>query len=609
MSPQLSGAHPTAIRLKSLRIELARQGLDGFLVPRADEFQGEYVPPSAERLHWISGFSGSAGLAVVLPQRAALFVDGRYTLQAVNEVDGKLFAIRHLVDDPPHIWLKQNLSAGWKIGFDPWLFTQDGVMRLTEACEKAGAQLVACKTNPLDKVWTDRPAPPCAPFVVHPLAFAGKSALQKRREMAEILSAAKADALMVTAPDCLAWLFNLRGGDVPYAPMPHGFALLFANADAAIFCNLAKIDQTMRDHLGGGVFLHDASALGEWLDRLGAKKQSVQVDPAAAAFWIVDRLRQSGAQIATAPDPCMLAKACKNKAELSGMRAAHRRDGAAMVRFLAWLETAASKGGLTEMAAASRLEAFRRENELFMDLSFPTIAGAGPNGAIVHYRVDAASNRKLQSGQLFLLDSGAQYRDGTTDVTRTVKVGARAASVEARRAFTLVLKGHIALASARFPVGTTGGQLDALARLPLWQAGLDYDHGTGHGVGSYLSVHEGPQRISKMGGGAALRPGMVLSNEPGYYKPGAFGIRIENLVAVVSLARITGGEREMLGFETLTLAPIDRSLIIPELLTKEERHWLDQYHMRVQDELLPALDDPLAIKWLKRATRRLGAKS
>lgn len=589
-----------AERLGALRAELAARGLGGFVVPRADEHQGEYVAPCARRLAWLTGFTGSAGMAVVLADQAAVFVDGRYTLQVRAEVDTDRFEPVHLIDCPPSRWLGERLKPGTRLGYDPWLHTADQVEGLRQAVERAGGELVACIDNPLDAVWHDRPAPPRAPVVPHDLAFAGRSAAEKRGDVAEILRADKLDAAVLTDPSSIAWLLNIRGGDVAYTPLPLSFAILHGNGRVDLFMDAAKLSDAARAHLGGDVTVQPPAALGEALSALGQGGKRVRLDPAIAASALFDRLGEAGARIERGADPCALPKACKNPAELAGARAAHRRDGVAMVRFLAWL---AGQSQVDELGAADRLEAFRAEGEHFRGLSFPTIAGSGPHGAIVHYRSSAKTNRELRPGELFLLDSGAQYLDGTTDITRTIAIGAPGA--EERERFTLVLKGHIALARAVFPTGTTGAQLDVLARQFLWRRGLDYDHGTGHGVGSFLSVHEGPQRISKVGTGAvALKPGMVLSNEPGYYKSDSYGIRLENLVAVVPADTPEGGDRDLLGFETLTLVPFDRALVDPALLDQDERAWLDAYHARVAAELMPLLPDD-ARDWLRRATAPL----
>jgi Xaa-Pro aminopeptidase len=587
-----------ADRIARLRQELVAHRLDGFIIPRADEHQGEYVPPRGQRLAWLTGFTGSAGLAIVLRDRAAVFVDGRYTLQAAQQIDSGLFEIHHLIDEPPVHWLGGALTAGAVLGYDPWLHTPHEVERFRAAAEKAGAALQPVADNPLDHVWPDQPAAPLAPVVPHTDAFAGESAQSKRERLARGLAEEGVAAAVLTMPESIAWLLNVRGGDVPHTPLPLSFAILHSDAGVDLFIDRRKLAPGLERHLGNAVTVQPPEQLGPSLDALAAGGGRVQADPASAAAWIFDRLDKAGAKIQRAADPCVLPKACKNAAEIAGTRAAHRRDGAALTRFLAWLAREAPEGGLSEIAASDRLEAFRRGGEYFRDLSFPTISGAGSNGAIVHYRAMPETEKRLEPGTLYLLDSGAQYLDGTTDVTRTIAIGEP--SPEMRDRFTRVLKGHIALALAHFPKGTTGTQLDAFARRGLWQAGLDYDHGTGHGVGSYLGVHEGPQRISKAPSAQPLLPGMIISNEPGYYKTGAYGIRIENLVLVQPAEG--GGEREMMCFETLTLAPIDRNLVEPSLLDDEEIDWLDQYHARVREELTP-LVDPDTAQWLSEATR------
>jgi Xaa-Pro aminopeptidase len=588
-------------RLAALRAELARRGLAGFVVPRADEHQGEYVPPRAERLAWITGFTGSAGLAIVLADKAAMFVDGRYTIQVRQQVDEKLFACRHLTDEPPDAWVAENLPKGGKLGYDPWLHTPDQLEPLKKAAAKAGGELTALADNPLDAVWIDQPPPPISPVRPHDIAYTGKESAAKRQEIAAKLAELPADAAVLTGPDSIAWLLNLRGADVPRTPLPLSFALLHIDGRVDLFIDKRKLVPGVEAHLGNAVAVRAPGALGAALDDLGRAKGRVLADPAGAAAWIFDRLAAAGAEILRGPDPCALPKACKNAVEVEGARAAHLRDGAAVTRFLRWLAREAPKGGLTEIAAADKLAEFRRADPLLRDFSFDTISAAGPNAAIPHYRVTPESNRPIECDRIYLVDSGAQYLDGTTDITRTVIVGQPTA--EMRDRFTRVLKGHIALGSTRFPRGTTGSQLDALARAALWAVGLDYDHGTGHGVGSYLGVHEGPQRISKIPNRIALAPGMIVSNEPGYYKSGDYGIRIENLVAVAPV-QVAGAERPMLGFETLTLAPIDRALIAAELLTPEERAWVNAYHARVRDALTPLLDADTAA-WLKSATATL----
>ena len=595
-----SARHPatSAEKLTALRRQMTAHGLDGFIVPHADEYHHEWLPPRAARLAWLTGFDGSAGAAVILADHAAIFVDGRYTLQVRQQVDGDLYQYKHLITEPPRQWLGANIAAGNRIGFDPWLHTQAEATALAKACKDAGADLVPTDGNPLDAVWADQPAPPLASVVPHPEEFAGQDAAAKRREIAATIKKGGATAAILSRPESIAWLLNVRGGDVATTPLPLSFAILHEDGAVELFIDRRKITPETERHLGNHVSIAPPEALTEALDRLAKTGKPVQICPRTAASWIFRRVKDAGGEILEAPDPCELPKARKNETELNGTRAAHRRDGAALTRFLSWLEQEGPTGTVTETSAEARLEEFRRVGEHFSDLSFATISGAGPNGAIVHYRATQSSARNLSTGELYLVDSGAQYLDGTTDVTRTIAIGAPSAEMKDR--FTRVLKGHIALARVRFPVGTSGAQLDTLARMFLWQAGLDYDHGTGHGVGSYLGVHEGPQRISKQGH-AALEVGMIVSNEPGYYKEGAYGIRIENLVTVIAVP-MAGAEREMLGFETLTFAPIDRNLVASELLTDEERGWLNAYHEQVQTVVGPQLDDQ-AKSWLAAATQ------
>lgn len=588
-------------RVAKLRAEMERRGLDGFIVPRTDEHQGEYVPPRAERLRWLTGFSGSAGLAIVLKDKAAIFVDGRYTLQVRQQVDIDIFEPKHLIEEPPARWIEETLLDGAKLGYDPWLHTISSVERLRKAAEKAGGALVPCDGNPLDAVWPDQPEPPLAPVTPHSLEQAGEAASDKLKRIAEAVEMSDADAAVITMPDSIAWLFNIRGSDVQHTPLPLSFAIVYEDGHAELFIDDRKLTAEARAHLGNTVTTLTPGDFGPTLDKLGTWGREVQIDPATCASWVHDRLVAGGATVKRGSDPCELPKARKNDAEIAGARAAHRRDGLALARFLGWLAHESPKGSVDEIEAAKTLESFRADSGELKDLSFDTISGAGANGAVVHYRVTTETNRTLQPGELFLVDSGAQYLDGTTDVTRTVAIGEP--SAEQRERFTLVLKGHIAIASARFPEGTSGAQIDALARIALWQSGLDYDHGTGHGVGSYLSVHEGPQRISRMGH-QPLEPGMIVSNEPGYYKTDAYGIRIENLLVVTPAEPIPGGERPMMGFETLTLAPIDLSLVEPALLTDPERDWLNAYHARVRESLTGDLDEPTRA-WLEHATREI----
>ena len=591
-----AAAPDRAARLARLRGELARRGLDGFMVPRADEHQGEWVPRRADRLAWICGFTGSAGAAAVLRERAALFVDGRYTLQAESEAAEEFE--RATPGDLPD-WLASALEAGARLGYDPWLHTRRGKETLEAACERAGASLIPVGDNPLDAVWEDQPPPPIAPVVAHEERHAGRSAADKRAACAAELAREGLDAAVLTLPDSIAWLLNLRGGDVAFTPLALAFAVLRVDGTVDLFIDRRKLSPGVAAQLGAGVRAHEPAAFEAALRGLRGR---VAADPDSAAEQVFRALAAGRAEAVESADPCVLAKAVKNAVELDGARAAHRRDGAALARFLRWLDENAPRGGVDEIAAADRLEAERRKDADFRGPSFPTISGAGPNGAIVHYRVSAESNRPLAPGTFYLVDSGGQYPDGTTDVTRTVAVGA--ADAEMRDRFTRVLKGHIALAQARFPAGSTGARLDTLARAALWRAGLDYRHGTGHGVGSYLGVHEGPHAISPAATDTALRPGMIVSNEPGYYKTGAWGIRIENLVAVVESAEGEAGD--FLEFETLTLAPIDRRAIDLSLLEDGERRWLDAYHARVFEALAPLLDSVDAA-WLEAACAPLAA--
>jgi Xaa-Pro aminopeptidase len=591
-------------RLAALRTELARRGLTGFIVPRSDRHQNEYVPASEQRLAWLTGFTGSAGVAVVLMQRALLFVDGRYTLQAREQVDTSLFAIEHLVDTPPDRWIEENLAIGDRLGYDPWLHTVEGAERLGKACAAAGATLVAVEPDLIDAIWADRPAPPLGAVTVHDVRFAGEAAEDKLARIRAEVAKLRADALVVSDPHAVAWTFNIRGADVAHTPLPLAFAIVPQAGRPSLYVDGRKLSNDVRNRLEGLADVREPSDFLGALGALGRQKQTVRLDQATAADALARLITSHGGKVTRAPCPIALMKAVKNEIEIAGARAAHLRDGAAVTRFLAWFDREAPRGKLTEIEAVAALESFRRDTGLLKDISFPTIAGAGPDGAIVHYRVTTQSNRVVAPGELFLIDSGGQYEDGTTDITRTIAVGEPTA--EMRDRFTRVLKGHIAIARAIFPEGTTGAQLDSFARQFLWSQGLDFDHGTGHGVGSYLSVHEGPARISKLGT-TALKAGMILSNEPGYYKTGAYGIRIENLVLVIGAASVPGAEKPLYAFETLTLAPIDRRLIVSEMLTPDEAAWLDGYHARVFEALSPLLDaDSRA--WLAAAIRPLGRR-
>jgi len=584
-----------ASRLAALRAALTASGHDGFLVPMADEYQSEYVPASARRVEYLSGFTGSAGFIAVLKDKAAFFTDGRYTLQAATQVPAALFDIYDSAKKAPSEWLAENLKAGEKLAYDPWLHTDEAVTRLNKALAKSGAVLVSVERNPVDAIWMDRPAPPTEPIEAYDIAYAGRSSADKRAALVADLAKNQLDAAILADPASIAWLLNVRGNDVPNTPLPLSFAILDKAGKVTWFVEPKKIITGLSAHLGTDVTMKPPQDFAQSLDALSGQK--VRIDLAETANWIAERLRQAGAKLDQGDDPSVLPRACKNDVELDGMRNAHRRDGAALASFLAWLDRQ-PHGSVSELQAEEKLASFRAAHNMYRGPSFDTIAGAGAHGAIVHYRATEASNAILESGQLFLLDSGGQYLDGTTDVTRTVAVGTP--TDEMRDRFTRVLKGHIALASIRFPEGTTGADLDILARQHLWEIGLDFNHGTGHGVGSYLGVHEGPQAISKRNK-VALKPGMVVSNEPGYYKAGQYGIRIENLQTVIVLPDLSG-ERPMLGFEPLTLVPVDTRLIDPNLLTDKEKNWLRDYHHRVYAALKPLVSDEVE-PWLARHTQ------
>ncbi|WP_036293720.1 aminopeptidase P family protein [Methylosinus sp. PW1] len=587
----------SAERLAALRAELARLEIDGFIAPRADEHQNEYVPKSAERLAWLTGFTGSAGVVVVLADKAALFVDGRYTLQAPEQVDTKRVAVLDIAKTAPSRWLAETAKKGARIGYDPWVHTPAQIERYAKALESKGVTLVPLERNPIDAVWTDRPEPPQGAISLYPPRLAGVAAKTKIARVRKALG--EADALLVSDPHALAWLFNLRGADVAYTPIALAFAVLPKEGKPLLYVDPAKLSAKTRSSLEGLVDIYEAAEIVEDLADAGARGLTILFDGATAPAKLVELFRAKGGEPKLGDDPIALLKAIKNDIELEGARAAHLRDGVALTRFLAWFAETAPKGKLTEISAAQALETFRRESGELRDLSFPTISAFGPHAAIPHYRVTEASDLRISRG-CYLVDSGAQYLDGTTDVTRTIGVGRP--SRQLREHFTRVLQGHIGVARAVFPAGVSGAQLDAFARRSLWEAGLDFDHGTGHGVGAYLSVHEGPQRISKLGT-TPLQPGMILSDEPGYYRAGEYGIRLENLI-VVETREIEGAEREMLGFETLTLAPFDLALVDPKLLSVEETRWLNAYHARVRAELSPHLDAKTR-KWLTQATRKL----
>ena len=587
-------------RMKRLRALLADEGLQALLLPRGDEHQGEYVASCSERLKWLTGFSGSAGLVAVTRRHAGLFVDGRYTVQARAECGGGLFEFPGIAQTHLVSWLKSKLKSGDVIGFDPWLHTVAQIERLGGALRPAGIALKPTRRNLIDALWgKERPASPNGPVVPHPIKYSGRSAENKIAAVQKVLKESGQDAVILTAPDSVCWLLNIRGRDVAHNPVVLAFAIVPATGKPELFVAANKLTREAQAQLDGAVKISPPGALKARVAALRKAGRRVRLDDDRAAWWFSRALGKSAVR---GDDPCVPMKAIKNATEIKGARVAHVRDGAAVARFLAWLDRAIAAGEeIDEIGAATALEEQRAASQVLKEISFDTISGSGPNGAIVHYRVTEATNRRLKAGELFLLDSGAQYLEGTTDITRTVAIGTP--SPEMRERFTLVLKGHIAIATARFPLKTRGIDLDPLARRALWIHGLDYDHGTGHGVGSYLSVHEGPQSISK-GGTATLEPGMIISNEPGYYKEGAYGIRIENLVLVTEAARPDGGDRDMLGFETLTLAPIDRRLIVKELLTPDEVRWIDTYHATVSALIGPEVDAPTS-RWLEAATKPL----
>ncbi|GAB5487016.1 MAG: aminopeptidase P family protein [Parasphingorhabdus sp.] len=580
-------------RLTALREQMAEDGLDGFVVPICDEHMSEYVGDYAQRLAWLTGFGGSAGSAVVLKDKAAIFVDGRYTIQVRDQVDGNLYEYVGTADQSVIDWLGANSPEGASIGYDAWLHTQDWAKSASAKLQKAGAALIAAKSNPIDAVWEDQPEPSLEKLDVQPDEFAGKSSAEKRLEIAEWLKKEGLDATVIAALDSVAWAFNIRGKDISNTPVPRGYAIVKSDGNADLFVAPEKLTDEVRVHLGNEVGLRSydefSAALAEYQD------QKIGVDPERSVAAIFEQLGDAGATIVKKRDPTILAKAIKNDAEVNGHKAAQARDGAALTRFLHWFSENALQDQ-DELSVAAKLAEFRGQSDKLMDLSFRTISGAGPNGALCHYSVNEETNRPIEDGTLYLVDSGGQYRDGTTDVTRTMAVGDP--TQEMIKRYTQVLQGHIALAKAAFPKGTTGGQLDILARQYLWADGVDYAHGTGHGVGAYLSVHEGPQRIAAFGGfNEPLVAGMICSNEPGYYKTDAFGIRIENLI-LVEERNIEGAEQSMLGFETLTFAPLDRRLIDVAMLSDAQRQWVDDYHSKVLDVVGPQIDGD-TLGWLK----------
>ena len=585
----------TPDRVSRLRAELQVRGVHGFLVPRADAHQGEYVAPHDERLLWLTGFTGSAGNAIVLNDRAALFVDGRYTLQASQQVVEGLFEVVPTHETSPTDWLPKTITAGQQIGYDPWLHGRAEIERLRKVIEESGATLVPLLDNPIDAIWDDQPPKPAGAVRVHPAEFSGQASAEKRARIGDGVSEAGADSAILSLPYSIAWLLNIRGSDVVHSPVTHGFAIVHADGRVDLVMDPDKLDGGVMVHLGNDVTVHHPDALEAVLSGLVGR---VLLDQSTCPLWFSEKLEANGQEVLWGRDPCVLPKAVKNHAELAGMRAAHIRDGRAMVRFLHWLDTALAAGEvLTEIDIVKQLESIRADESELIDISFDTIAGAGLHGAIIHYRVNKQTNRTLVPGELLLVDSGGQYPDGTTDITRTMATGP--VQQDYVKHFTLVLKGMVGISLARWPAGLTGRDLDPLARRALWAAGLDYDHGTGHGVGACLNVHEGPQSLSRRGT-EELLPGMILSNEPGCYVEGSHGIRIENLVIVSQPEMPKGGTRPMLSFETITWCPIDRRLIDPEMLDPAEREWLNDYHARVQELLVPGLDTEVA-EWLAKA--------
>ena len=590
-------------RVKAVLRELKRQQLKGFLVPHSDQHQNEFLPPSEERLAWLTGFTGSAGVAIVTDSGSALFVDGRYILQAPRQVDTDIFEVLQIPKAKPSEWLKGTLVRGNAVGYDPRLHTISEIERLTKTLDAAGIRLTPVDENPIDKIWgKDRPAPPRAEIFAQPMELAGKGTGEKLMQVQMDLVDAGHDAVLLTAPESICWLFNYRGGDIKHTPVALAYAIVPAKGRPTLFIDPDKVGEPMRIALKPFAEIAKPDELDAALTALAESGAKVRLDPGSASMRFASVLEAGGGKHVSGDDPCTLPKAIKTDAEQEGARRAHLRDGVAMARFLAWLDEVAETGRVDEVSAAIKLEDFRRETGQLKDISFDTIAASGPHGAVVHYRPTTDSKRVLDKNSLFLIDSGGQYVDGTTDVTRTVAVGKPTA--EMKRHYGLVLKSHIAIAAARFPAGTRGQDLDPFARGPLWAAGLDFDHGTGHGVGSYLSVHEGPQRISRLGT-EELEPGMILSNEPGYYREDAYGIRLENLILVRPAEEIEGGERKMLSFETLTLVPFDRRLIDPKQLLSWELAWLNDYHARIREKIEPLIaseDRP----WLRHATAPIG---
>ncbi|MVA17530.1 M24 family metallopeptidase [Agrobacterium vitis] len=597
-------------RVAALRDRFSGLGIDGFLIPRADEYQGEYVPASAERLSWLTGFTGSAGEVLVTQSQAVVFVDGRYVTQVRQQVDLEVFTPGDLIDEPPAKWIPAHAPKGFRLGIDPWMHTVAQVSRLEKALNEIGGTLVLVDENPLDAVWTDRPAEPLGAVSIQPISAAGVEAGEKIAKIADGLTAKDAAAVVITDPSSVAWIFNIRGQDVPHTPHPLSRAIIHADGKAELFLDRRKTNLEVETYLDGLATRLDPQNFVLQLAMLAQTGARILMDPDLSPAALARLVASRGGKVVDGADPAKLGRAVKNLVELNGSAVAHVQDGVAVVEFLSWLDRQPA-GSATEISATRALETIRakvgeRMQNPLKDVSFDTIAGAGEHAAIMHYRVTTESDRPIRAGEMFLVDSGAQYVNGTTDITRTLAVGA--VPDDQKRFFTLVLKGMIAISTARFPKGTRGCDLDPLARINLWKAGADFAHGTGHGVGSFLSVHEGPQRISRLST-QELLPGMILSNEPGYYRPGHFGIRIENLVYVRDLEPVNGGDLDMMSFETLTFAPIDRYLIVEDMLTREELRWLDDYHARTREQLLPLVEGDDARSWLIRATEPLARSS
>lgn len=586
-------------RLLALRQRLRGLDLNGFLIPHADEHQCEYTPDRARRLTWLTGFAGSAGLCAVTLDRAGIYVDGRYTLQVRHQVDMKNFEALSLHDDKVEDWLLAHLDKSTRVGYDPMLHTRGWIEKLSTALAGQDIELVPVAANPIDDLWAGRPEPSKAPVFIHPLEFSGEKSKHKRARIGAELKAAGLKAAVLTSLDSIAWLLNIRGSDVEHFPLVLGYLILKNTGKADFFVDEDKISDQVREHLGRDVKIKPYADFLPAVQKLGKGGKRVMVDPEYTPAAVMNALELGGAEITEKQDPCQLPKACKNETELNGSRAAHIRDGVAMCRFLCWFEENIPDGEIDELSAAEKLLEFRKQQKYFHSLSFDTISGAGPNGAIIHYKASPETNRKIAGNMLYLLDSGAQYLDGTTDITRTLAIGKP--SEEQRDRYTRVLKGHIALAQARFPVGRTGAHLDTLSRKALWDVGLDYDHGTGHGVGCFLGVHEGPQSISQSGFATALKPGMILSNEPGYYKPGEYGIRIENLMAVRP-SHFENEERPMNIFETITFVPMDTRLVNAHMMNSAEITWLNIYHAQVREKISPFLEGR-ELEWLVQATQ------